>query len=71
MTNSELTKWFRESGYGLFFHFLPRSHEELIARTEGFDIEGFAADCAVVGASHVFVTTGQNSGFLNAPNAAS
>ncbi|HOP09917.1 MAG TPA: alpha-L-fucosidase [Oscillospiraceae bacterium] len=70
MYNSERTKWFRESGYGLFFHFLPGTKEDLIARTEGFDIEGFAGDCAAAGAGHVFVTTGQNSGFLNAPNAA-
>ncbi|MBW3624069.1 MAG: alpha-L-fucosidase, partial [Armatimonadetes bacterium] len=73
------TDWFRDAGWGLFFHYLasPASHqqpspltaEEWNAQIDAFDVPGFARKMADLGASYIFFTLGQNSGHYCSPNA--
>jgi hypothetical protein len=64
------TEWFKDSKYGIAIHFLPLSHEAHETTIKCFDTESFAEDCQKTGSAYVLFTIGQNSGFLNAPNAA-
>ena len=70
MPQEDSTKWFREAGFGIFCHILPGSKEELDKTIGRFDAAAFAEDCRAAGARYAMITLGQNSGFMNAPNAA-
>ena len=62
-------KWFRDSKYGLFFHFLPGGNSRQVNHAvDNFDVEAFSEDCARCGAGYVFITLGQNSGYYCSPN---
>jgi hypothetical protein len=63
------TDWFKDAHYGVFMHFLPANadHLELV---EKFDVQNLADQLESVGAGYLILTLGQNSGFMNSPNAA-
>ena len=64
LTNRQhATDWFRDSKYGLFFHYLFD-----FDGMKNFNAEKFAADVNQTGAGYVIFTLGQNSGFYCAPN---
>lgn len=73
------TDWFKNAGWGVFFHYLaspasavdasPLSAEGWNQRVEAFDVEAFALQVREIGASYAFFTIGQNSGFYCSPNA--
>jgi hypothetical protein len=54
--------------YGVFMHFLPGDAPSL-ARVAQFDVEALARQLEAMGANWFVLTLGQNSGYLNAPNA--
>ncbi len=69
--------WFKDAGYGLFFHYLPRGGSYPIAAAPDgtwnqtiaeFDTARFAADVKATGAAYVMFTVGQNTGYYAAPN---
>jgi len=62
------TDWFRDARYGVFMHFLPGDAQGL-ARVNDFDVDALAVQLKAVGAKYLVLTLGQNSGFMNAPNA--
>jgi len=72
------TAWFREAGWGLFFHYLaaPASSKEKADMTverwndqiNAFDVEGLAEELDACGAGYMFITLGQNTGFYLSPN---
>ncbi len=62
------TDWLHEAGVGVFMHLLPGSPEQLRLVDE-FDVEALAAQLESAGARYFVLTLGQNSGFMNAPNA--
>ena len=64
LTNRQnATDWFRDSKYGLFFHYLFNMDE-----MKNFNAEKFVSDVNKTGAGYVVLTLGQNSGFYCAPN---
>ncbi len=63
------TDWFRDAKYGVFQHFLPDSRNGP-ALVKQFDVEALADQLKAAGAGYYIFTLGQNSGWLNAPNAA-
>ena len=63
------TDWFSQSKYGVFMHFLPddaKSH----ALVKDFAVDALASQLEAMGAKYFVLTLGQNSGFMNSPNAA-
>lgn len=62
------TDWFKEAQYGAFMHFLPGSDAQL-AQVKEFDVETVAQQLESMGARYFVITLGQNSGYLNSPNA--
>jgi hypothetical protein len=72
------TAWFREAGWGLFFHFLAArasskgeadmTVESWNARVDAFDVEGLAEETEESGAAYLFITIGQGSGYYLSPN---
>jgi alpha-L-fucosidase-like protein/parallel beta helix pectate lyase-like protein len=62
------TDWFKNAQFGVFMHFLPGDAQGL-ARVKDFDVEALAGQLEAVGAKYLVLTLGQNSGFMNAPNA--
>lgn len=63
------TDWFKQAQFGVFMHFLPGDAQGL-ARVKDFDVNAVADQLEAVGAGYLVLTLGQNSGFMNAPNAA-
>jgi hypothetical protein len=61
--------WLREAKYGAFMHFLP-SDAATLALVDTFDVQALASQLESIGAKYFVITLGQNSGYLNAPNAA-
>jgi hypothetical protein len=59
------TDWMFAAKVGAFMHFLPGS-TEAVSR---FDVDGVARQLAESGVRYFVFTLGQNSGFMNAPNA--
>ena len=62
------TDWMPEAKVGAFMHFLPGA--DTFARVEAFDVPAVARQLAESGARYFVFTLGQNSGYMNAPNAA-
>jgi len=67
--NNPNTDWFRDAQFGAFMHFLPGDQKQL-ALVKEFDVKFLANQLAASGVGYFVVTLGQNSGFLNSPNAA-
>ena len=67
--NNPDTDWFKEARYGVFMHFLPGDAQGL-ARVKNFDVDALAGQLEAMGAKYFVLTLGQNSGFMNSPNAA-
>ena len=67
MPDFDKTKWFRDAGFGLFFHVLSGSRKDIGRLIENFNARTFTGDCALAGAKYVMLTLGQNSGYMNAP----
>src|SRR5262249_22477727 len=69
---AERTAWFRDSGWGVFIHYLAKSVdvpvEEWNKWGDGFDVEGPAAQLESTGTGYLILTIGQNSGHYLAPN---
>ena len=73
------TDWFRDAKWGVFVHYLaglPSADQPegtTVAgwneRIDGFDVDGLARQLAAIEAGYLFITLGQNSGFMLAPNA--
>ena len=63
------TDWFKNARYGVFMHFLPGDAKGL-ALLKDFDVEALAGQLEDVGAKYFVITLGQNSGYMNSPNAA-
>jgi len=71
-------QWFREAGWGLFFHYLAspassRGEAEMTpavwnTRVDAFDVDGLAAELSSCGAPYLFITIGQGSGYYLSPN---
>jgi hypothetical protein len=62
------TDWFSNAHYGVFMHFLPGDAQGL-AKVNDFDVGALAVQLETVGAGYFVLTLGQNSGFMNSPNA--
>jgi len=62
------TGWLRDAGYGVFVHFLPGDRQGL-TQVNRFDVEALAEQLDSIGAGYLVLTLGQNSGFMNSPNA--
>jgi hypothetical protein len=62
------TEWFKNARYGVFVHFLPGDAAGL-EQVKAFDVEHLAEQLDSVGAGYLILTLGQNSGFMNSPNA--
>ena len=62
------TDWFKDAKYGVFMHFLPGDPKGF-ALVDQFDVEALASQLAKAGAKYFVITLGQNSGYLNSPNA--
>lgn len=65
---SPATDWMPEAKVGAFMHFLPG--EANFARVGAFDVQAVAKQLAESGVRYFVFTLGQNSGYMNAPNAA-
>lgn len=78
METEQRTRWFRQSKWGIFFHYLasPASGtnaaeitvDEWNRRVDSFDVDGLAGQLEEIGAGYFFITLGQNSGFYLSPN---
>jgi hypothetical protein len=65
------TDWFRDAGWGVFFHYLVEQDMTSDAwnrRVDGFKVEVFARQLAEARVPYCFFTIGQNSGHYCAPN---
>ena len=62
------TDWMPEAKVGAFMHFLPGAGN--FDSVERFDVPTVARQLAEAGARYFVFTLGQNSGYMNAPNAA-
>jgi hypothetical protein len=62
------TDWLKSAQYGVVTHVLPGSTHELTLINE-FDVQKLADQLETVGARYLVLTLGQNSGFINPPNA--
>lgn len=62
------TDWMHAGRYGAFMHFLPGNAGQL-ALVDQFDVEALAKQLDQMGAAWFCLTLGQNSGFMNSPNA--
>lgn len=61
------TDWMPTAKVGAFMHFLPNAGNfDLV---EAFDVQAVAGQLAEAGAAYFVFTLGQNSGYMNAPNA--
>ena len=63
------TDWFSRAKLGVFMHFLP-SPQSGPQQVEQFDVKALTDQLAEMGAGYFVLTLGQNSGWLNSPNAA-
>lgn len=63
------TDWFRQARLGAFMHFLP-TDEAGFALLQKFDVDALAGQLESMGAKYFVFTLYQNTGYLNAPNAA-
>jgi len=66
-----MSHWFKEAGWGVFFHYLGSegmSAEAWNERVDSFDTLLFAQQLAQINAGYCFFTIGQNSGHYCAPN---
>jgi len=66
--NNNNTDWLPEARYGVFMHLLPGDARQL-AQVKDFDVEVLARQLEVIGAKYFIITLGQNSGYINSPNA--
>lgn len=62
------TDWLAAAQVGAFMHFLPRA--DTFPLVEKFDVPALAKQLADSGVRYFVFTLGQNSGYMNAPNAA-
>ena len=62
------TDWMPEAKVGAFMHFLPNAAN--FALVDKFDVPAVAKQLADSGVGYFVFTLGQNSGYMNAPNAA-
>ena len=62
------TDWMAQAKVGAFMHFLPGANN--FGLVEKFDVQAVAKQLADSGATYFVFTLGQNSGYMNAPNAA-
>ena len=65
--NSKRVAWLASAKYGVFVHFLgggPKWQEKV----DAFDVEACASEMEQAGAAYVFITLGQNSGYICSPN---
>ena len=67
--NNPNTDWFSQAKYGVFMHFLPGDAQGL-ALVRDFDVETLAGQLGDMVANYFVLTLGQNSGYMNSPNAA-
>lgn len=63
------TDWLRDARIGAFMHFLPDPGNGA-ALVEAFDVDALADQLESIGARYFIFTLGQNSGWINSPNAA-
>jgi hypothetical protein len=68
LTSTSNTDWFKDARYGVFVHFLPWNPESLFL-VEQFDVHALARQLESIGANYLVLTLGQNSGYMNSPNA--
>ncbi len=68
-SQSPQTDWLKNARLGVFMHFLPADAAGL-AQVNDFDVEALAVQLERAGARYLVFTLGQNSGYLNSPNAA-
>ncbi|MDD2710913.1 MAG: alpha-L-fucosidase [Verrucomicrobiae bacterium] len=76
--NNKRVDWFYHAKWGIFVHCLSASPsletgkltsvEGWNKKVDAFDAEGLAEQLQAAGASYMFITIGQNSGFYCAPN---
>jgi hypothetical protein len=66
--NNPNTDWLKDARLGVFMHFLP-GNEQQFAQVKAFDVEFLATQLQEAGARYFVITLGQNSGYLNSPNA--
>ncbi len=62
------TDWMAEAKIGAFMHFLPNA--KTFSLVEQFDVPAVTKQLADSGVRYFVFTLGQNSGYMNAPNAA-
>jgi len=62
------TDWLKEARLGAFMHFLPGNADQF-AKVNDFDVPALAQQLEDMGAKYFVFTLGQNSGWMNAPNA--
>jgi hypothetical protein len=62
------TDWLKEARLGAFMHFLPDNADQF-AKVNDFDVPALAQQLEDMGAKYFVFTLGQNSGWMNAPNA--
>lgn len=62
------TDWMPEAKIGAFMHFLPDASS--FGKVHAFDVEAVAKQLSEAGVRYFVLTLGQNSGYMNAPNAA-
>ena len=62
------TDWLSDAQVGVFMHLLPGDAQGL-QRVDQFDVDALAEQLDSVGARYFVLTLGQNSGFMNSPNA--
>lgn len=63
------TDWLRNAQYGVFMHFLP-GNAQALQLVNKFNVEDLAGQLEAIGAKYFIITLGQNSGYMNSPNAA-
>lgn len=66
--NSPQTDWLKDARLGVFMHFLPGDAVSF-AKVNDFDVPALAQQLEWMGAKYFVFTLGQNSGWMNAPNA--
>jgi len=61
------TDWMAEAKIGAFMHFLPNASN--FDQVNAFNVEAVSKQLSEAGVRYFVVTLGQNSGYMNAPNA--
>ena len=65
--DSKRAAWLASTKYGVFIHFLGGG-TKWQEKVDAFDVEACASEMEQAGAAYVFITLGQNSGYICSPN---